>query len=141
MRPWCINMRKRETVPRILADDLMVLARGAMHAGRFKEAFGATHKHVQMIGAKNCPRQVSHVLDMPQNKKNVERNSQKEIWIKDNGPGIPDEILDNIFVPFFTTKEGGSGIGLSLSKQIMRLHGGTVSVQSSASGTTFKLHF
>ena len=71
----------------------------------------------------------------------ISKIDRKEIWIKDNGPGIPDEILDNIFVPFFTTKEGGSGIGLSLSKQIMRLHGGTVSVQSSTSGTTLKLHF
>ena len=71
----------------------------------------------------------------------IEDKDQREIRIQDNGPGIPEEILDNIFVPFFTTKEAGSGIGLSLSKQIMRLHGGTIAVQSSANGTSFILQF
>jgi signal transduction histidine kinase len=52
------------------------------------------------------------------------------ITVSDNGTGIPDNLLDNIFVPFFTTKEHGSGIGLSLSRQIMKLHGGTISVSS-----------
>jgi two-component system nitrogen regulation sensor histidine kinase NtrY len=64
------------------------------------------------------------------------------IHVSDNGPGIPEEDLDKIFVPFFTTKEGGSGIGLSLSRQIMRLHRGTIGVQSdSKQGTTFTLRF
>ncbi len=64
------------------------------------------------------------------------------IQIRDNGPGIPDEILDNIFVPFYTTKEGGSGIGLSLSRQIMRLHKGNIVVNSSSNqGTSFLLKF
>ena len=53
-----------------------------------------------------------------------------EIRVIDNGIGIPDEILEQIFVPFFTTRENGSGIGLSLSRQIMRLHGGTLQVRS-----------
>ena len=52
------------------------------------------------------------------------------IRIADNGPGITPEIMDQIFVPFYTTKKDGSGIGLSLSRQIMRLHKGTISVQS-----------
>jgi two-component system, NtrC family, nitrogen regulation sensor histidine kinase NtrY len=53
-----------------------------------------------------------------------------EIRVSDNGPGIPDDILEQIFVPFFTTRENGSGIGLSLSRQIMRLHGGSLQVRS-----------
>jgi two-component system nitrogen regulation sensor histidine kinase NtrY len=53
-----------------------------------------------------------------------------EICVTDNGPGIPDEIMEQIFVPFFTTRENGSGIGLSLSRQIMRLHGGSLQVRS-----------
>jgi signal transduction histidine kinase len=53
-----------------------------------------------------------------------------EIQVSDNGPGIPPEILEQIFVPFFTTREKGSGIGLSLSRQIMRLHGGSLQVRS-----------
>lgn len=51
-----------------------------------------------------------------------------EVW--DNGPGIPPNIIDEIFVPFFTTKNAGTGIGLSLSKQIMHLHGGNIKVRS-----------
>ncbi len=53
-----------------------------------------------------------------------------EICVSDNGPGIPREIMEQIFVPFFTTREKGSGIGLSLSRQIMRLHGGSLQVRS-----------
>ena len=61
--------------------------------------------------------------------------------IRDNGPGIPDEVLDNIFVPFYTTKQSGSGIGLSLSRQIMGLHKGSIAVKSSSEGTSFELIF
>jgi nitrogen fixation/metabolism regulation signal transduction histidine kinase len=52
------------------------------------------------------------------------------VSVMDNGIGIPDDQLENVFMPFFTTKEHGSGIGLSLSRQIMKLHGGTISVFS-----------
>lgn len=63
--------------------------------------------------------------------------------IMDNGPGISPEMADHIFIPFFTTKEGGSGIGLSISRQIMRLHGGTLTLKSSPSKkeTAFILTF
>ena len=53
-----------------------------------------------------------------------------EICVSDNGPGIPEENIDEIFVPFFTTRQNGSGIGLSLSKQIMKIHGGNLKVRS-----------
>lgn len=53
-----------------------------------------------------------------------------EICVTDNGPGIPEENIDEIFVPFFTTRQNGSGIGLSLSKQIMKIHGGNLKVRS-----------
>ena len=52
------------------------------------------------------------------------------ITVSDNGHGIVSEALDKIFVPFFTTKTGGSGIGLSLCRQIMNLHHGSISVKS-----------
>jgi len=61
------------------------------------------------------------------------------IEVIDNGPGIPPELLDKIFVPFFTTREHGSGIGLSLSRQIVRLHGGTISVKSQPGNTCFEI--
>ncbi len=52
------------------------------------------------------------------------------IQVNDNGRGIPAEILDQVFIPFFTTKEKGSGIGLSLSRRIINLHGGSIQVSS-----------
>jgi len=64
------------------------------------------------------------------------------ISFKDNGKGIVKEALENIFIPFFTTKKKGSGIGLSLSRQILKLHHGTISVQSTSNkGTVFTLKF
>ncbi|MBD3224317.1 MAG: ATP-binding protein [Caldithrix sp.] len=64
------------------------------------------------------------------------------IQVTDNGFGIPEDIQDTIFTPFFSTDKNGSGIGLSLCRQIMRLHGGTISVQSVTNGkTNFILRF
>lgn len=62
------------------------------------------------------------------------------IKVADNGMGIEKEMIEQIFVPFYTTKEEGSGIGLSLSRQIMRVHKGRISVQSAVGeGTVFTL--
>jgi nitrogen fixation/metabolism regulation signal transduction histidine kinase len=64
------------------------------------------------------------------------------ISVKDNGNGIDADALERIFVPFFTTKKTGSGIGLSLSRQIMRQHGGQITVKSKlGEGTEFLLRF
>ncbi|MFC2152647.1 PAS domain-containing sensor histidine kinase [Bacteroidota bacterium] len=64
------------------------------------------------------------------------------IQVIDNGQGILKDVLDKIFIPFFTTKPKGSGIGLSLSKQIMRLHGGSITASSEIEkSTTFTLTF
>ena len=52
------------------------------------------------------------------------------IDVADNGPGIPGSIVDRIFIPFFTTREGGSGIGLSFSRQVIRKHHGSIDVFS-----------
>jgi len=68
--------------------------------------------------------------------------TKKVIEIKDNGSGISPDKLDQIFIPFFSTKKEGSGIGLSLSKQIMKKHKGELTVQSEESvGTSFFLTF
>lgn len=61
------------------------------------------------------------------------------IDIIDNGIGIQEEIQDNIFIPFFSAKQNGSGIGLSLSKQIMKLNRGTLELISEKGYTTFRL--
>jgi two-component system nitrogen regulation sensor histidine kinase NtrY len=64
------------------------------------------------------------------------------ISVSDNGPGILEEVQDKIFIPFFTTRKNGSGIGLSLSRQVMRMHGGIISVQSRPNEkTVFTLRF
>lgn len=60
----------------------------------------------------------------------LNRSGKKYIEVWDNGPGIPTALLEQVFIPFFTTKTNGTGIGLSLSKQIMRLHGGSLEVHS-----------
>ena len=63
-----------------------------------------------------------------------------DVQIADNGSGIEPEILDQIWIPFFTTKDTGSGIGLSLSRQIVQLHKGNAIVQSTVGeGTTFTI--
>jgi signal transduction histidine kinase len=64
------------------------------------------------------------------------------IHVTDNGIGILKEVIDKIFIPFFTTKPSGSGIGLSLSKQIIRLHNGSITAASEPEkGTTFTITF
>jgi C4-dicarboxylate-specific signal transduction histidine kinase len=64
------------------------------------------------------------------------------ISVKDNGNGIDADAMERIFIPFFTTKKTGSGIGLSLSRQIMRQHGGQITVKSKlGEGTEFLLRF
>ena len=70
------------------------------------------------------------------------KNGKVVIELSDNGYGIKPDILDKIFMPFFTSKKEGSGIGLSLSRQIMHLHKGSIGVKSKPNeGTTFTLTF
>lgn len=63
------------------------------------------------------------------------------ISIADNGPGIPDEIAEEIFLPFFTTREKGTGVGLSYSRQVMKLNGGSINFHSEPGKTVFRLSF
>jgi len=64
------------------------------------------------------------------------------IEVEDNGPGVPPELLEEIFIPFFTTKPTGTGVGLSISRQIMQLHGGDIRVSSAkGGGARFVLEF
>jgi len=72
------------------------------------------------------------------------RNAQGQVLMQviDNGPGIPAEHLDSIFVPFFTTKRNGTGVGLSICRQLMHANRGFISVRSTPqSGTAFTLRF
>ncbi|HPF45947.1 MAG: PAS domain-containing protein [Alphaproteobacteria bacterium] len=64
------------------------------------------------------------------------------IEVSDNGPGIPDDLAAKIFVPFYTTKRDGSGVGLALTRQVMIAHGGSVSLaKTEGGGATFILTF
>ena len=84
-------------------------------------------------------------MDQPNPEVVVETNYQAEnhifrLSVTDNGCGILPEVVDRIFIPFFTTKPTGSGIGLSLCKQIMTLHGGSIRVKSElGKGSCFTL--
>ena len=72
----------------------------------------------------------------------VANNKKTIVKVTDNGNGMTEEVIDKIFIPFFSTKKHGSGIGLSLCKQIMMLHKGTIQVQSTeGEGTSFLLQF
>jgi len=72
----------------------------------------------------------------------LNRRGHVVIDIADNGPGVADELARKIFVPFFTTKRQGSGVGLALTRQIMSVHGGTVKLeQSESGGALFRLTF
>lgn len=74
----------------------------------------------------------------------AEQTANKKVVLKvaDNGSGMPEELLDKIFIPFFSTKKNGSGIGLSLCKQIILLHRGNIQVQSiEGQGTAFLMQF
>jgi signal transduction histidine kinase len=72
----------------------------------------------------------------------LQNNSKTLVKVTDNGLGMPPELLDKIFIPFFSTRKTGSGIGLSLCKQIMLLHKGNIQVQSTeGKGSSFILQF
>ncbi|HLZ88008.1 MAG TPA: ATP-binding protein, partial [Puia sp.] len=73
---------------------------------------------------------------------NAAKDGRPVIKVADNGMGMSPEVMENIFIPFFSTKKNGSGIGLSLCKQILLLHKGNIQVQSvEGVGTAFYLHF
>lgn len=75
-------------------------------------------------------------------KAELDTSGRTLITVEDNGSGMPDDVRENIFVPFYTTKRTGSGVGLSLVRQIMRAHGGNVGVRTAVgSGTAIRLSF
>ena len=72
----------------------------------------------------------------------LNRRGNISIEVIDDGPGIPEDLRRRVFVPFFTTKRDGSGVGLALSRQVMIAHGGSISVaDAEPHGTRFTLTF
>lgn len=64
-----------------------------------------------------------------------------KVSVADNGPGIPEEIRDKVFMPFFTTRNSGTGLGLAMVKRVIEAHDGVIELNSSAAGTVFSLLF
>jgi len=126
-----------------LIDNICLLSSSFENAGQTKITSQITPKEMELHADE---KQISQVLinliknAVQANENNPEAkvkitasltaNRRPEIKVTDNGPGIPEELMDKIFVPFFTTKESGSGIGLSISRQIMQLHGGRLKIES-----------
>lgn len=91
---------------------------------------------------KNAAESVENRLNPQITIRTYELDEQKIIEIADNGSGIEPEALEKIFIPFYTTKKTGSGIGLSLSRQIMQMHGGNLKVSSKVGeGSKFLIIF
>ena len=87
---------------------------------------------------------IEAVEDIPEPEINIscnENNDFQIIKISNNGPVVGPLMLEKIFIPFYTTKPGGSGIGLSFSRQVMFLHKGYLQVNSKPGETTFSLIF
>lgn len=88
--------------------------------------------------------QATCAIDNPEIRLSARLNRRGNVIVEvsDNGPGVPPEILKKIFVPFFTTNEGGSGVGLALARQVMIAHGGFVRVaDNKGGGAVFRLTF
>lgn len=102
----------------LLEPVLLNLLRNAWQA-----AIDVDHPQIQLLGRLN-------------------RRGRAVIEVRDNGPGVPDENKRKIFVPFFTTKEGGSGVGLALARQVMIAHGGFIRVsRNEEGGASFTMTF
>lgn len=135
-------------------ENIVILSGSFQYANRIEVAFEVKPEEMKILADEKLISQVLINLVKNAFQANAENQQAKvkiiaglgetgrpEVQVTDNGPGIPEEILDKIFIPFFTTKENGSGIGLSLSRQIMQMHGGSLKVKSTPGKTSFMLIF
>ena len=90
----------------------------------------------------NCIESLTDTSERTIRVSTISKNQKVVVEIEDNGKGIQDDIIDNIFIPFYSTKPDGMGIGLSLAQQIMRLHKGTIyAISTPGIKTKFTLNF
>ena len=80
----------------------------------------------------------TQLTDGRRNRQIAESKSLIRIDFHDTGPGIPEEVMSNLFIPFYTTKDRGTGLGLAISQRIIKNLGGAIEVSSRlGEGTTF----
>lgn len=108
---------------------------------RVKELIGDKKLLTQVIinVLNNAIEALEEISENRKIKLSIDISSQNRpvIRISNNGPAIPEDVIEKIFIPFFTTKENGSGIGLSLSRQILRLHKGYIHAESTGEMMSF----
>jgi PAS domain S-box-containing protein len=134
---------KKEVEVDQLLEKTIILNQNALNHGHVKHSIRLKGPGVKIMADENLISQVlnnllKNAVEALADKNNgeieliagINDRGQSEISVKDNGPGIPPDLINEIFVPFFTTRTNGNGIGLSLSRQIMRLHGGSLKVHS-----------
>jgi len=136
-----------EDVLTLLKEDLMmhrVEVETAVHPPDLR--LSADREQIQMILI-NLIKNAKEALALSPNKQigiqaGMSAEGYKYIQVTDRGPGIPASSIDDIFIPFYTTKKEGNGIGLAISRQIMNLHKGSLTVQSIPNeATAFTLRF
>lgn len=153
------NYRKLSKIPRPeikpfdsdeWIDQLRIVYSGKMQENQIDFQIGADHGIKQIVADKKLINQVvvnlmNNAMDAVKEKEDdrlikliieITRQNRVRICISNNGPAISPEVQDKIFVPFFTTKVEGSGIGLSICQEIMKLHGGSLMVVSGHEGMT-----
>jgi len=101
----------------------------------------ATKGKITIKTKSNIFEPISNILEADEKSEMIRLFSDVEITIADNGCGIPAELLQKVFNPFFTTKDEGNGLGLAIVKKIIQLHKGDISIKSTAGkGTTFYIN-
>jgi len=141
-----IELERTEANIGVLLENVIQLCRTDLEGVQLQFVKGNTNKlqldeklisQVLINLIKNAREALSTTNEPSINIELTQTSGLTKISISDNGPGIPEDIRKDIFVPFFTTKKEGSGIGLSLSRQIVKAHGGELSLKSSVQGSEF----